>query len=146
MAGFRLGMLVGNPELVDAVGRLKSNIDSGIFRPVQYAAIEALNLPNSWIDERNEIYRRRRDLLLAGCEALGMRARVTKAGLYIWAAVPSGYTSRDFAGWLFDKTGVFITPGSNFGPAGEGYVRISMTAPDERIETALARMRAAIES
>jgi LL-diaminopimelate aminotransferase len=69
---------------------------------------------------------------------------VSQAGLYIWAAVPSGYTSRDFANWLFDKTGVFVTPGSNFGQAGEGYLRISITAPDERIETALQRMRDAI--
>ncbi|MBE3560191.1 MAG: LL-diaminopimelate aminotransferase [Ktedonobacteraceae bacterium] len=142
MAGFRLGMLVGNAELVDAVGRLKSNIDSGIFRPLQYAAIEALHLPQSWLEQRNAIYRRRRDLLVAGCNAVGMRARVPEAGLYVWAAVPGGYTARDFAGWLFEKTGVFVTPGSNFGPAGEGYVRISITAPDERIEAALERIRA----
>jgi LL-diaminopimelate aminotransferase len=144
MAGFRLGMLIGNPELVDAVGRLKSNIDSGIFRPIQYAAIEALHLPSSWLEQRNAIYRRRRDMLIEGCNALGMRARASKAGLYIWAGVPDGYTSRDFADWLFDKTGVFITPGTNFGNLGEGYVRISMTAPDERIATALERMKTAI--
>lgn len=144
MAGFRLGMLIGNPELVDAVGRLKSNIDSGIFRPIQYAAIEALHLPPSWLEQRNAIYRRRRDMLIEGCNALGMRARASKAGLYIWAGVPDGYTSRDFADWLFDKTGVFITPGTNFGSLGEGYVRISMTAPDERIATALERMKTAI--
>ncbi len=144
MAGFRLGMLIGNPTLVDAVGRLKSNIDSGIFRPIQYAAIEALHLPPSWLEQRNAIYRRRRDMLIEGCHALGMRARTPQAGLYIWAGVPDGYTSRDFADWLFDKTGVFITPGTNFGSLGEGYVRISMTAPDERIATALERMKAAI--
>lgn len=144
MAGFRLGMLIGNPELVDAVGRLKSNIDSGIFRPIQYAAIEALHLPPSWLEQRNAIYRRRRDMLIEGCNALGMRTRTMEAGLYIWAGVPDGYTSRDFADWLFDKTGVFITPGTNFGSLGEGYVRISMTAPDERIATALERMKAAI--
>lgn len=144
MAGFRLGMLIGNPALVDAVGRLKSNIDSGIFRPIQYAAIEALHLPPSWLEQRNAIYRRRRDMLIEGCNALGMRARASEAGLYIWAGVPDGYTSRDFADWLFDKTGVFITPGTNFGSLGEGYVRISMTAPDERIATALGRMKAAI--
>lgn len=144
MAGFRLGMLVGNHELVDAVGRLKSNIDSGIFRPIQYAAIEALQLPDSWIEQRNAIYRRRRDLLIEGCNAVGMRAPASKAGLYIWAAVPQGATSRQFADWLFEKTGVFVTPGSNFGEGGEGYVRISMTAPDERIETALQRMRSVI--
>ncbi|GCE20417.1 aminotransferase class I/II-fold pyridoxal phosphate-dependent enzyme [Dictyobacter kobayashii] len=117
MAGFRIGMLVGNPELVDAVGRLKSNIDSGIFRPIQYAAIEALQLPPSWLAERNVIYQRRRDILVEGCNALGMRAEKTRAGLYVWAHVPQGYTSRDFANWLFDQTGVFVTPGTNFGPA-----------------------------
>lgn len=141
MAGFRMGMLVGNTELVDAVGRLKSNIDSGIFRPVQYAAIEALHLPTSWLEQRNTIYQRRRDLLVAGCNAIGMRTSEPKAGLYVWASVPEGYSSRDFANWLFDKTGVFVTPGTNFGEAGEGYLRISMTAPDERIETALQRMK-----
>src|SRR6266699_1672018 len=149
MAGFRVGMVVGNAELVDAVGRLKSNIDSGIFRPIQYAAIEALHLPVSWIERRNAIYQRRRDLLIEGCMTIGMRARTTRAGLYIWASIPDNFlytTSRDFCSWLFDKTGVFITPGTNFGNLGEGYVRISITAPDERIETALRRMRAAMEA
>ncbi len=144
MAGFRAGMLVGNPELVDAVGRLKSNIDSGMFRPIQYAAIEALSLPTSWIEQRNALYRRRRDLLVDGCNAIGMRTHKPLAGLYVWAAIPEGFTSKDFASWLFDKTGVFITPGANFGDAGEGYVRISLTAPEERIETAVERMRSAL--
>lgn len=145
MAGFRMGMMVGNPTLVDAVGRLKSNIDSGIFRPIQYAAIEALRLAPSWLEQRNMIYQRRRDMLIEGCNALGMHTRIPQAGLYIWAGVPAGFTSSDFVDWLFDKTGVFVTPGTYFGSAGEGYVRISVTAPDERIETALNRMRAVIE-
>jgi len=148
MAGFRMGMLVGNPELVDAVGRLKSNIDSGIFRPIQYAAIEALHLPVSWIERRNAIYQKRRDLFIEGCRAMGMRTRIAQAGLYIWASIPDNFlytTSRDFCSWLFDKTGVFITPGTNFGNLGEGFVRISITAPDERIETAIQRMKAAME-
>ncbi len=144
MAGFRIGMLVGNPALVDAVGRLKSNIDSGIFRPVQYAAIEALQMPSSWLEQRNAIYQRRRNLLVAGCNDIGMHTQETKAGLYIWSAVPAEFSARDFANWLFDKTGVFVTPGTNFGEAGEGYVRISMTVPEERIETALTRMRTAL--
>jgi LL-diaminopimelate aminotransferase len=145
MAGFRIGMLVGNAELVDAVGRLKSNIDSGIFRPVQYAAITALQLPASWLEERNMIYKRRRDLLIEGCNALGMATRKTLAGLYVWAHVPEGFTSRGFAEWLFDETGVFVTPGSNFGAAGEGFLRISMTAPEERLITALERTRVALQ-
>jgi LL-diaminopimelate aminotransferase len=144
MAGFRAGMLVGNPGLVDAVGRLKSNIDSGMFRPIQYAAIEALSLPASWIEQRNAIYRRRRDLLVDGCNAMGLHADKPLAGLYVWAAIPEGFTSKEFASWLFDRTGVFLTPGTNFGDAGEGYVRISLTAPDERIATAVERMRDAI--
>ncbi len=146
MAGFRVGMLVGNAEIVDAVGRLKSNIDSGMFRPIQYAAIEALRLPESWLKERNALYRNRRDLLADGCNALGMHAQCPKAGLYVWATVPTGFTSRDFANWLFDKTGVFITPGTNFGNAGEGYVRISITVPEKRLEAALKRMRTALEA
>jgi LL-diaminopimelate aminotransferase len=144
MAGFRVGMAVGNAELVEAVSRLKSNIDSGMFRPVQYAAIEALQLPESWIEQRNAIYRQRRDVLAAGCNAIGMRTQTPGAGLYVWAAVPRGFTSRDFANWLFDKTGVFVTPGTNFGDAGEGYVRISLTVPEERIEAALQRMKTAL--
>ncbi len=146
MAGFRIGMLVGNAELVDAVGRLKSNIDSGIFRPIQYAAIEALQLPSSWLEQRNAIYRRRRDILVEGCNALGLPARKTLAGLYIWAHVPQGFTSREFTNWLFDKTGVLVTAGSNFGAAGEGYIRISMTAPEDRLVTALERIQAALQS
>jgi LL-diaminopimelate aminotransferase len=146
MAGFRVGMLVGNPDIVNAVGRLKSNIDSGMFRPIQYAAIEAMQLPGSWLQERNTIYRNRRDLLVDGCNALGMPTQSPKAGLYIWAAIPRGFTSRNFASWLFDKTGVYITPGTNFGDAGEGYVRISITAPEERIVTALQRMKSALEA
>jgi LL-diaminopimelate aminotransferase len=145
MAGFRVGMLVGNAELVDAVGRLKSNIDSGMFRPIQYAAITALELPGSWLEERNAIYRLRRDLLVDGCNALGMRTRRSPAGLYVWAAVPEGFSSREFTGWLFDQTGVFITPGTNFGEAGEGYVRISMTEPQERLEMAIQRMQEALK-
>jgi LL-diaminopimelate aminotransferase len=145
MAGFRVGMLVGNPDLVDAVGRLKSNIDSGMFRPIQYAAIAALELPETWLQERNAVYRIRRDRLVEGCNAMGMRTRPTRAGLYVWSAVPEGFRSREFADWLFDQTGVFVTPGSNFGEHGEGYVRISLTETQERIETAITRMREALQ-
>jgi LL-diaminopimelate aminotransferase len=146
MAGFRMGMLVGNPALVDAVGRVKSNIDSGIFRPIQYAAIEALNLPASWIEQRNEVYKRRRDILVEGCNAVGMHTRSPKAGLYVWAHVPERFTSKEFANWLFDKTGVYLTAGSNFGKAGEGYVRIAMTEPEERIQIAIDRIKTALQS
>ncbi len=88
MAGFRIGMLVGNAELIDAVGRLKSNIDSGMFRPIQYAAIEALQLPSSWLEQRNAIYKHRRNLLVEGCNALGMHTQTPRASLYVWAHIP----------------------------------------------------------
>ncbi len=145
MAGFRIGMLVGNPTIVDAVGRLKSNIDSGIFRPVQYAAIEALQMSATWLEQRNAIYKRRRDLLVEGCNAAGMHTATPLAGLYVWSHIPAGFTSREFAEWLFDKTGVFVTPGTNFGEAGEGYVRISITETEERLRAALERMRSVIQ-
>jgi LL-diaminopimelate aminotransferase len=145
MAGFRAGMLVGNAELVDAVGRLKSNIDSGMFRPIQYAAIAALELSESWIQERNAVYRHRRDLLVNGCNALGMRTRAPGAGLYVWSAVPDGFSSRGFTDWLFERTGVFLASGSNFGQAGEGYTRISITQPEERLQMAIARMHEALQ-
>jgi LL-diaminopimelate aminotransferase len=145
MAGFRAGMLVGNAELVDAVGRLKSNIDSGMFRPIQYAAIEALQLPVSWLEQRNAIYKHRRNLLVEGCHALGMHTQTPQASLYVWAHIPARFTtSREFVSWIFDETGVLLTPGTNFGPAGEGYVRISIAAPEERIATALQRMKNAL--
>jgi len=145
MAGFRAGMLVGNAEIVDAVGRLKSNIDSGMFRPIQYAAIEALQLPLSWLEQRNAIYKHRRNLLVEGCRALGMHTQTPQASLYVWAHIPARFTtSREFVSWLFDETGVLLTPGTNFGPAGEGYVRISIAAPQERIATALQRMQIAL--
>jgi LL-diaminopimelate aminotransferase len=146
MAGFRVGMLVGNAELVEAVGRLKSNIDSGMFRPVQYAAIAALELPQAWLTQRNAIYRIRRNLLVDGCNEIGLHTRRTLAGLYVWASVPPGFSSREFTNWLFDQTGVFITPGSNFGAAGEGYVRISLTESQERLETALQRIQEALQN
>jgi LL-diaminopimelate aminotransferase len=145
MAGFRIGMLVGNAELIDAVGRLKSNIDSGMFRPIQYAAIEALQLPSSWLEQRNAIYKHRRNLLVEGCNALGMHTQTPRASLYVWAHIPARFTTaRDFVNWLFDETGVLLTPGTNFGPAGEGYVRISIAAPEERIATALQRIQNAL--
>jgi LL-diaminopimelate aminotransferase len=161
MAGFRVGMLVGNAHVVNAVGRLKSNIDSGMFRPIQYAAIEALHLPETWLQERNAVYKRRRDILVAGCNELGMRAHQPLAGLYVWAHVPvraglastqlgqaQGHvpTARDFANWLFDKTGVFVTPGTTFGAMGEGFIRISITAPEEKLTTALQRIGEALQS
>jgi LL-diaminopimelate aminotransferase len=144
MAGFRLGFLAGNATIVDALGQLKSNIDTGIFRPIQRAAIRALSLSREWIAERNAIYQRRRDLVVATCNTVGMKAATPKAGLYVWAAVPPGRTAAEFAMWLLDEVGVFVTPGTNFGAGGEGFVRISLTVPDKRLEEAMARLERAV--
>jgi LL-diaminopimelate aminotransferase len=146
MAGFRMGMLVGNAEVVQALGQLKTNIDTGIFRPIQYAAIEALSLPAEWIAERNLIYQRRRDLLVEACRNLGMQVASPKAGLYLWPKIPPGQTSKDYAFWLLEQAGIFVTPGSNYGPHGEGYLRFSLTVPDARLDEAIARLTALHES
>jgi len=144
MAGFRLGFLAGNATVVDALGQLKTNIDTGIFRPIQRAAIRALSLPREWLVERNAIYQRRRDRVVATCNAVGMTAATPRAGLYVWAAVPGGKTAAEFALWLLDEVGVFVTPGTNFGANGEGFVRISLTVPDKRLEEAMARLERAV--
>ena len=140
MAGFRVGMLVGNSTVVEGMTRLKSNIDTGIFRPIQLASIAALELGQSWLDERNAIYQRRRDRLAAACRGLGLETAIPEAGLYLWPRVPAGQTSAEFALDLLDKAAVAVTPGTNFGAAGEGYVRISLTVPDARLDEAIARM------
>jgi LL-diaminopimelate aminotransferase len=144
MAGFRLGFLAGNAAVIEALGQLKSNIDTGIFRPIQRAAIRALDLPREWTLQRNAIYQRRRDRVIATCNAIGMTAATPKAGLYVWAAVPKGRTAAEFSLWLLDEIGVFVTPGTNFGARGEGFVRISLTVPDKRLEEAMARLERAV--
>lgn len=142
MAGFRVGFLAGNAAVVAAYGTLKSNIDTGMFQAVQHAALAALDLPAGWHAARNAVYRARRDQLAAACQAAGLELAVPDASLYLWPRVPAGQTSRDFATRLLDTTGVFVTPGANFGPGGEGYVRIALTAPDERIAEAARRIAA----
>ncbi|MFI5273006.1 MAG: LL-diaminopimelate aminotransferase [Ktedonobacterales bacterium] len=144
MAGFRIGMLVGNPLVVEGMTRLKSNMDTGIFRPIQLAAVRALDLPAAWLAERNAIYQRRRDVLAAACRRLGMAVETPRAGLYLWPRIPAGRTSEEFALDLLGRTGVAVTPGTNFGPAGEGYVRMSLTVPDTRLDEAVARIEAAV--
>jgi LL-diaminopimelate aminotransferase len=140
MAGFRIGALVGNARIVEGLTRLKSNIDTGIFRPIQIAAIRALALPPEWVAERNAIYQRRRDRVLAACGRIGLRVAKPEAGLYLWPRIPEGQTSTEFAFNLLDAAGVAVTPGTNFGSRGEGYVRISLTVPDDRLDEAMARL------
>jgi len=140
MAGFRIGALVGNATIIEGMTRLKSNIDTGIFKPIQIAAIRALALPPEWVEERNAIYQRRRDRVVAACQRIGLRVASPEAGLYVWPHIPEGRTSTEFAFDLLDHAGIAITPGTNFGSGGEGYVRISLTVPDARLGEAMARL------
>ncbi len=141
MTGWRVGMAVGNPEMVNALMRLKSNLDSGLAQAVQEMGIAALELPPVWLAANNAVYRRRRDRVVAGLREIGLDAVAPKAGLYIWTKVPPGYDSAGFAKLLLDERDIVVTPGRGYGPAGEGYVRLSLTTPDSRIEDGMQRLR-----
>jgi LL-diaminopimelate aminotransferase len=123
MTGWRIGMAVGNPLLIDALRRMKSNLDSGIPQAIQHAAIRALSGPQDCIEEHNRIYQRRRDKVVQTLNKLGIQAKPPKASLYIWAKAPQGYSSVEFADDLLEQVSVVVTPGNGYGPNGEGYVR-----------------------
>jgi len=140
MTGWRIGMAVGNATMIDALKRLKSNIDSGIPQAIQYAAIEAFTGPQDCIPEHNAIYQRRRDLLVETLNNIGLQATPPKASLYVWAHIPAGYTSVEFTQDLLEQVGVVVTPGIVYGRNGEGYVRLSLTIPDASLVKGLSRL------
>jgi len=142
MTGWRIGMAVGNADVIGALKTMKSNLDSGIPQAIQLAAIEALSGPQDCIKEHNDIYQRRRDLVVETLNKMGLQAQPPKASLYIWAKVPDGYTSAEFAADLLDKVGVVVTPGLGYGRSGEGYVRLSLTVQDAVLIKGLSRMAA----
>lgn len=139
MTGWRIGMVVGNAQMVDALKRVKSNLDSGIPQAIQHAAIKAFTGPQGCIREHNEIYQRRRDLIIKTLNSIGLEAKPPKASLYIWVKVPQGYTSASFTSSLLD-VGVVVTPGTGYGNTGEGYIRMSMTINDEAMMKGLKRL------
>jgi len=141
MAGWRIGMAVGNAEMIDALTRVKSNLDSGVPNAIQRMAIAALEGPQDCIEEHNRVYQRRRDLLVDALRATGLRVTPPKASLYLWAGLPEGVGSVQFAERLLEETGVVVTPGVGYGRHGEGYVRLSVTVPDERLEEGVRRLR-----
>jgi len=142
MTGWRIGMAVGNAEMRDALMRFKSNLDSGIPQAIQYAAIEALRGDQKCIDDHNAIYQKRRDRMLKVLREMGLRVRTPRASLYLWARIPDGYTSADYAAQILDATGVVVTPGTGYGKYGEGYIRLSVTAADADIDEGLSRLSA----
>jgi LL-diaminopimelate aminotransferase len=123
-------MAVGNAGMIDALMRVKSNLDSGVPQAIQRMAIAALEGPQDCIDEHNAAYQRRRDRLVEALRAMGLSVQPPKASLYLWAHVPEGYTSIEFATRLLDDLGVVVTPGVGYGAAGEA-VRLSLTIPDD---------------
>lgn len=141
MAGWRLGAAVGNADILQALYRVKSNVNSGHFLPVMQAAIAAMTGDQSWLGERNQIYQRRRDVVIGVLQQAGLSCMVPKASLYVWFSSPPGWNSEHFADLLLEKASVSLTPGTVFGQYGEGYLRLSLTQPVERIAQAMERIQ-----
>ena len=144
MTGWRIGWIAGNAEIVERYRHLKTNLDSGMFDALQLAAVAALGEARSFPAEMSEIYRRRRDLMIEALTAIGLPATPPKATPYIWARVPEDYTSASFTELVLEEAAVVVSPGPSFGPSGEGYVRISLTVPDERLEEAARRIASSL--
>jgi LL-diaminopimelate aminotransferase len=140
MTGWRIGMAVGNAKIIDALRRIKSNLDSGIPQAIQLMAIRALTGPQDCIAEHNLIYQKRRDKVVNTLNKVGIKAGLPRASLYIWAKCPQGYTSAELAEDLLEQVGVVVTPGNGYGPNGEGYIRLSLTISDQMLEKGLARL------
>jgi aspartate/methionine/tyrosine aminotransferase len=141
MSGWRVGMVVGNVTYIDAVLKVKSNMDSGMFYGIQKGAIEALKLDKIWFDQQNLIYKRRRDLIFQLAEMLGCTYDENSVGMFVWAKLPEGRSSaEEYVNQLLYENNLFITPGTIFGSNGEGYVRFSLCIEEEKIKEVLARI------
>ncbi|MFZ1980862.1 MAG: LL-diaminopimelate aminotransferase [Smithella sp.] len=140
MCGWRLGMACGNPELIAAISKVKENTDSGIFNPIQFAGIQALQKEAPFIEKMIELYGKRRALVLKTLKKIGIDFNPPRGTFYLWVPVPKGMTSLEFTNRLFDKTAVVVASGTAYGQYGEGFVRISLTVPDKRLEEAMQRI------
>jgi LL-diaminopimelate aminotransferase len=141
MTGWRCAAILGNADAVGSYWRLKTNIDSGMFEALQLAGAAALAGPRGAVEEMNAVYARRRDLLVDALREIGVDVEPPKGTIYVWAPVPSGHTSASFAELVLEEAAVVVSPGSMYGPSGEGFFRISLTTPDDRITEAVARLR-----
>jgi len=142
MTGWRIGMVVGNADMIRALFQVKSNLDSGIPQAIQHAAVEALRGPQKHVSERNAVLQRRRDKLVKVLNEIGLKARMPRATFYIWAKVPPGYNCMDFAKELLDELKIVVTPGIGYGKEGERYVRFSLTTSDDNLERGIDRLLA----
>ncbi len=141
MTGWRLGMAVGNEKLIAGLGKVKTNVDSGQFQAVQEAGITALNLPEEELQKIRDTYKERRSAMVKALEEVGLRVYPSDATFYLWIKVPEGYTSAEFVSRLLDECGIVCTPGNGFGEYGEGYFRISLTVPTQRLLEAVERIK-----
>jgi LL-diaminopimelate aminotransferase len=141
MTGWRCAAILGNAEAIKTYWRLKTNVDSGLFEAVQLAGAAALRGPRSDVEEMCRIYERRRDLVVAALRDIGVEVEAPKGTIYIWAPVPDGHSSTSFAEMVLEEAAVVVSPGSMYGPSGEGFFRISLTTPDELLTEAVQRLR-----
>jgi LL-diaminopimelate aminotransferase len=143
MTGWRIGFAVGNRQVLAGLGKVKSNLDSGVFQAVQEAGISALELDDHVTDGLRKFYQERRDVLISGLQRLGLQVDPPPAAFYVWVAVPAGYTSASFTAHLLEKAGIVTTPGNGFGQPGEGYIRLTITTSKERLAEAVERIQKA---
>lgn len=141
MTGWRIGFAAGHPEILAGLGRVKTNIDSGLFQAIQEAGTEALNHFDTPLPEIINIYERRRDVMVKGLRELGLEVDPPKATFYLWIQVPKGYTSAQFATALLEQAGIVATPGNGFGEDGEGFIRMALTVDEKRLKEAIERLK-----
>lgn len=141
MTGWRIGFAVGNREVLSGLGKVKTNLDSGVFQALQYAGISALKGSRDWFRDNIKVFQRRRDLLVEGLRELGWEVEKPQATFYVWMPVPDGSPSMDFSLRLLRESGIVVTPGMGFGRYGEGFIRMALTVDEERIKEALHKLR-----
>ena len=141
MTGWRVGVAAGNKDMIDALMIVKSNLDSGIPNAVQYMGIEALKSTDQEIRNRNDIYQSRRDKVVTALKKIGLDVEPPKASLYVWAKIPSGYKSAEFAELILEETNVVVTAGNGYGPSGEGYIRLSLTIGEDDLDEGIKRLQ-----
>jgi LL-diaminopimelate aminotransferase len=144
MTGWRIGWIAGNAEVVERYRQLKTNLDSGMFDALQHAGVAALTAARDFPAEMSDVYRRRRDLMVDALAAIGLPSEPPRATPYVWVSVPHGHDSTSFTELVLEQAGVIVSPGPSFGPSGEGYVRISLTVPDDRLEEAAGRIASSL--